>query len=177
MDVEAVAGSGADLLETYVPYKLYIAAAAVAHLIASTYAREFDLSLPEWRIVAALGARGELSQQAAADLVLLDKMTASRACTRLEANGLLIKRKDPVDARVLLIRFTPKGRRFYDRLVPFARDMERKLFGQFDEAQVAQLEQMLATVRQNATDLISQAEASTAVARPKRERRPIPHSG
>jgi hypothetical protein len=55
--------------------------------------------------------------------------------------------------------------------------MERKLFGQFDEAQVAQLEQMLATVRQNATDLISQAEASTTVARPKRERRPIPHSG
>jgi DNA-binding MarR family transcriptional regulator len=175
MTAEVETSSGADLLETYGPYKLYTAAAAVAHLIASTYAREFDLSLPEWRIVAALGARGELSQQAAADLVLLDKMTASRACARLEANGLLSKRRDPVDARVLLIRFTPKGRRVYSRLVPFAREMEARLFGQFTPAQTADFERMLAQVRQNASERIAEAALSPRPAT-RRDRRPIPHS-
>jgi DNA-binding MarR family transcriptional regulator len=175
MEAEGGAGSEKDLLETYIPYKLYIAAAAVAHLIATTYAREFDLTLPEWRIFAALGTRGELSQKAAADLVLLDKMTASRACARLLANGLISKRKDPVDARALLIRFTPKGRRFYDRLVPFAREMESKLFGQFDNGEVARLDQMLTEIRKNATSLMQAAEAAGTRGR-KRDRRPIPHS-
>jgi hypothetical protein len=53
--------------------------------------------------------------------------------------------------------------------------MESKLFGQFDNGEVARLDQMLTEIRKNATSLMQAAEAAGTRGR-KRDRRPIPHS-
>jgi hypothetical protein len=41
-------------LHDYLPYRLSIAANAVSRLIARSYERQFNLNIPQWRLLAVL---------------------------------------------------------------------------------------------------------------------------
>ena len=49
------------VLERFVPYRLSILSNRVSRAIAARYAKAFDLTIPEWRVIAVLGRRPGLT--------------------------------------------------------------------------------------------------------------------
>ncbi|MCR6644506.1 MAG: MarR family winged helix-turn-helix transcriptional regulator [Terricaulis sp.] len=75
------------VLEQFLPYRLSILSNRVSRAIAARYAKAFDLTIPEWRIIAVLGRSPGLSAKDIAEATEMDKVAVSRAVARLSAAG------------------------------------------------------------------------------------------
>ena len=82
----------------------------------ATYARLFDLTLPECRVIGVTGAMGPAPQGAVCREAELEKAHGSRLVGRLVGRGLLERRADPADGRAAVLALTPEGRRVHRAL-------------------------------------------------------------
>jgi len=80
----------------------------------------FDLTLPEWRIIAHLAARSDVSVQTLAGLTGMDKAQASRTVTSLALSNMITREDDPSDGRAVLVRLTDKGQALYEQIAPIS---------------------------------------------------------
>lgn len=74
------------------------------------HARDHQLTLPQWRVLAQLSHNDDLSQVTLAGLVESDPMTLSGIIQRLETRNAVERVPNPADSRAKLIRLTPEGR-------------------------------------------------------------------
>lgn len=107
-------------LSAFLPYQLAVAAARVSKGFADRYRAEFGLSIPEWRVLAHLAGDDAVSVREIHARVDMDKSKVSRAAARLEEAGLIEKRENAADRRLLDMRLTDKGRDLIGRIVPIA---------------------------------------------------------
>jgi DNA-binding MarR family transcriptional regulator len=107
-------------LSAFLPYELAVASARISRAFAERYRAEFGLSIPEWRVLAHLAAAGSVSVREIHARVDMDKSKVSRAAARLEEAGLIEKRENPADRRLLDMRLTEKGRALMARILPIA---------------------------------------------------------
>ena len=114
-------------LSDFLPYQLAAAAERMSRDFAERYRRAFDISVPEWRVLAHLSQSGEVSVRDIEARVAMDKSKVSRAAARLEATGLIEKRGDPKDRRLLDMRLTDKGRDLMARITPIAETYQTEL--------------------------------------------------
>lgn len=114
-------------LQEFFPYQLAQLAEAVSRSVASVYADRFGLSRDEWRILAALAEQGQMK---ATDLIphtSLDKMQVSRALTKLEQAGLILRQPSSDDARARIVKPTAQLRRLYKKIEPMVQEREAYL--------------------------------------------------
>lgn len=114
-------------LGEFLPYQLAVAAARVSKGFADRYRAEFGLTIPEWRVLAHLAQAGTVSVREIQARVDMDKSKVSRAAARLEAAGLVEKRGNAGDRRLLDMRLTDAGRALFARIVPIARGYEAEV--------------------------------------------------
>ena len=118
-------------LSAFLPYQLAVAAARVSKDFAVRYRAEFGLSIPEWRVMAHLAGGDAVSVREIHARVDMDKSKVSRAAARLETAGLIEKRENAGDRRLLDMRLTPKGQALIARIMPiadgFQADLEARL--------------------------------------------------
>lgn len=107
-------------LSAFLPYQLAVASARVSKGFAERYRAEFGLSIPEWRVLAHLAQSGAVSVREIHARVDMDKSKVSRAAARLESAGLIEKRENAEDRRLLDMRLTDKGRDLIARIMPIA---------------------------------------------------------
>lgn len=107
-------------LAAFLPYQLAVASSRVSKAFAERYRAEFGLSIPEWRVLAHLAQSGSVSVREIHARVDMDKSKVSRAAASLEAAGLIEKRENPDDRRLLDMRLTASGRALITRIVPIA---------------------------------------------------------
>ena len=107
-------------LANFLPYQLAVASARMSREFAELYRAEFGLTIPEWRVLAHLAQSGVVSVREIQARVEMDKSKVSRAATRLETSGLIAKRENPADRRLLEMSLTDKGRDLIARIVPIA---------------------------------------------------------
>lgn len=107
-------------LSAFLPYQLAVASSRVSKAFAERYRAEFGLTIPEWRVLAHLAQSGSVSVREIHARVDMDKSKVSRAAARLEAAGLIEKRDNPEDRRLLDMRLTDKGQEMMARIVPVA---------------------------------------------------------
>lgn len=81
-----------------------------------------EASLPVWRALWVLTARGPLRPSELADALNVSAATAGRIGTRLASENLAERYKDPSDARSVLVRITPKGQAALDSAVARQRE-------------------------------------------------------
>jgi len=72
--------------------------------------RGFDITPVQYSLMTALAARGELEQNSLALEIGLERTSVAEVVPRLQARGLLQRRRSRHDGRVKLIRLTPSGR-------------------------------------------------------------------
>jgi DNA-binding MarR family transcriptional regulator len=141
------------VLEEFLPYRLSILSNRISRAIARRYAKAFDLTIPEWRVIAVLGRRSGLTAKEIAEATEMDKVAVSRAVARLAAAKRLAARPDPTDARRQLLSLTREGENVHARVAPLALASERQLLSALDARERAQLDALLDRLLTAATTL------------------------
>ncbi|MBV8652799.1 MAG: winged helix-turn-helix transcriptional regulator [Alphaproteobacteria bacterium] len=137
-------------LERFLPYRLSVLTNRISTAIARVYAKRFDLTVPEWRVMAVLGRFGAMSANSVCDRTAMDKVRVSRAVARLAASGRLMRRIDADDRRRSVLALTGEGRAVYDEIGPLALAVEARLLMPLDGADRADLDRLLAKLEARA---------------------------
>ena len=115
-------------LSTFLPYQLAVVSSRISREFAERYKAEFGLTIPEW--LAHLAQSDAVSVREIHARVDMDKSKVSRAAARLESAGLIEKRENAEDRRLLDMRLTSRGRDLIARIVPIADSYQAELVAQ-----------------------------------------------
>jgi DNA-binding MarR family transcriptional regulator len=129
-------------LDSYLPYLLNRAGARIAASF-SEEVRPLGATLQMWRVLAALreqdGRRmGDLSATTS-----IEVSTLTRLIDGMEKKGLVARRRDPQDARAIVLHVAPAGRRLTQRIVPIAERYETVALAGFNSAETRTLKAAL----------------------------------
>lgn len=136
--------AGVLALERFLPYRLSVLSNTVSGAIAAQYSDRFDLSIPEWRVMAVLGRFPGLSAVEVAERTAMDKVQVSRAVNRLMKAKRLQRLTDAADGRVRRLSLSPKGQAVYAQIVPVAQSFETRLEEALTDAERKALDALLA---------------------------------
>lgn len=130
-------------LERFLPYRLSVLSNLVSGTIADAYQRRFDLTNPEWRVIAVLSRYPGLSAAEVGELTRMDAVAVSRAVARLLRAGRLRRAVSPLDRRRSVLSVSPAGAAVYREVAPVALGYERELLGALSASQRAVLDRAL----------------------------------
>jgi len=115
-------------LEKFLPYRLSVLAQLVSESLHDLYADPFELSVTQWRVMAALGRFAPLTASDVGQRIVMDKVAVSRAVASLMKRGLVERATDLDDRRRASLRMTEKGRTVHAQIVPMALKYEADLY-------------------------------------------------
>ena len=90
---------------------------ATGHAFTRFYKPRLDalgLTYPQYLVMIVLWERDDLTVTALGARLFLDSGTITPLVKRLEARGLVVRRRDEQDERQVRILLTPEGRKLYD---------------------------------------------------------------
>jgi DNA-binding MarR family transcriptional regulator len=135
--------SGRIDLERFVPFRLNRLAAEVSRALARVYGERFGIDVPEWRIIATLGDRGQARAQDIALSTRMHKSVVSRAVARLIELGWVARTANARDRREAPLSLTGTGRDIYAELVPIVLDYQDRLLGGLSDGERRTFERLL----------------------------------
>jgi DNA-binding MarR family transcriptional regulator len=130
-------------LERFLPYRLSVLSNTISQAIAREYARRFDLSVTEWRVIAVLGRFAGISASEVAEHTAMDKVAVSRAVNSLIETGRVKRATHGDDRRRSVLDLSAKGRKVYDEIAPRALAYERLLLDALDADERRWLDRIL----------------------------------
>lgn len=107
-------------LQSFLPYKAALLASIVSEQFATRYSSEFGITVYEWRVIAHLRDDEALSVRDISQRANMDRAAVTRAVFRLESKGLVVKRTDPDDRRLVQLTLTADGRDMFESIKPLA---------------------------------------------------------
>jgi MarR family transcriptional regulator, organic hydroperoxide resistance regulator len=138
-------------LASYLPYLVNRLGARLAAGFSAEVAR-FGVSLPEWRVLAALWPDHARPQIEIAALTAIEVSTLSRLLAGMEVRGLLERTRSTDDARVVAVTASAKGRETTRAILPLAQRYEVMATGGLSAAEVKRLKSLLTRVFANLPD-------------------------
>jgi DNA-binding MarR family transcriptional regulator len=129
-------------LEDYLPYLLNRAGARIATAFGEEV-RQLGASLQMWRVLAALRARDGRRMGELADTTSIELSTLTRLVDGMERKGLVLRRRDTRDARVVTLHATASGKRMTQKILPIAERYETVALEGFSEAEATLLKTAL----------------------------------
>ena len=132
---------------TYLPYHLTFPVGAVSRALAGAMYSRFGLKSAHWRIMALLGTKGPVSTRELALFLSTEKSAVSRATTELISRGFVLRVMHPVDRRLLMLHFSPKGKRLFEQMGAVALEFEDALLQQVSPEEIAVLDAVLAKLK------------------------------
>ncbi|MGF1607637.1 MAG: MarR family winged helix-turn-helix transcriptional regulator [Rhodothalassiaceae bacterium] len=130
-------------LAEFLPYRLSVLSNTVSRAIAESYEQRFNLSLPEWRVMAVLAETPDISAGEVAQRTAMDKVAVSRAVKRLLKAGRIERHTAPTDRRRSVLALSYDGESIYRQIVPLAQAYEDRLLAVLSEADKAALKAIL----------------------------------
>ncbi len=140
-------------LTRYLPYLINRTGVRIATAFGDVL-RDHGVTLPMWRVLAALDhADGQRISDLAA-LISIDVSTLSRILDAMQEKGLVERRRGKGgDARVVTVHGTKAGHALTGKLIPFARHYEDVALRGFTPAETEALKAMLVRVYGNVAAL------------------------
>ncbi|AOJ74044.1 MarR family transcriptional regulator [Burkholderia ubonensis] len=133
-------------------YRLHVLTKRSDRGIGEVYRDKLGISLPEARVIAAVGAFGPFSIMDLARHTNLDKSQASRAAEALLQQGLLERSASEADGRIVLIALTPDGRALHRKIMPIVRKWNDGLLGCLSDSERNTFERLLEKVLSHALE-------------------------
>ncbi len=125
--------------------------------VARTVGRAFDDalaeaggSLPVWLVLVNLKARPESSQREIADAIGVKEATLSHHLNVMDADGLIVRRRDPANRRVHVVELTESGEAAFLRLRRAAVSFDRRLRSGMSDPEIGRLQGLLDRLAANA---------------------------
>lgn len=140
-------------LGSYVPFYL----SAISNRWTSTssriYLRRFGIGIVEWRVLAALAAKGQASSLDIVNLVGLDPASVSKAMRTLEANGRVAPVQGRFAGRTKPYHMTPDGIALFEAVREAARAREAQLLAGLSEAERGEFLRLLRKIHEGLPQL------------------------
>jgi DNA-binding MarR family transcriptional regulator len=111
--------------------------------LSKIYKQEFDITIPEWRVLAQLAEQQKLYSKDIGEITSMDKSKVSRAVKVLENKHYLIRQTDNKDNRAAYLSLTAQGEALYKKIAPKALQWEKQLIGVLDVSEHRDLMKML----------------------------------
>ena len=116
---------------------------------AATALGAIGMHVGQENLVYRLAAEEGVSQAQLADALCLDASTVTKMLLRLERDGVVERRADAADARVLRVYLPPRGEALVGPVLDVWRRMEERITRGMSEAEVLQLRRLLLRVQSN----------------------------
>ena len=101
---------------------MMLAARALIGIAAQSVAEvEDQVTLPQLRVLVLIESRGTLNLNRLAEAMGVHPSNATRACDRLVATGLLLRRESTTDRRNLVLELTDRGKDLVDSVIAHRR--------------------------------------------------------
>jgi DNA-binding MarR family transcriptional regulator len=130
-------------LEDFLPYRLSVLSNTVSTTVARAYDKRFNVSIPEWRVIAIVGRFPGLSAVEVAERTLMDKVAVSRAVTKLIKNGRIDRDFADADKRRSILNLSEDGKILHDEIAELALRFESDLLQGFSAEEIADLNQLM----------------------------------
>ena len=130
-------------LQTFLPYVLNNLAERVSAGLSGIYVDEYQLSIPEWRVVANLAEHRTLNARQIVAFTTMEKSKVSRAVSSLSERGLITQRRAEGDNRAKDLTLTDEGLALYRSIVPRVLDWERELLAEMSPGEYRDLMHLL----------------------------------
>lgn len=140
-------------LNRFIPYRLNNLAERVSVALSRIYSREFDVSIPEWRILATLAEQPDMLAKEIAAQTHMDKVKVSRAVNALDRKSCLLKQKDASDSRAVLLSLNERGMSLYHSIAEKAIEWEVALLEDLKETDKEVLFELLDHLDQRVSDI------------------------
>lgn len=140
-------------LEHFLPYRISVLANTLSASLAGFYATRYDLSPPEWRVIAVLAQNPGLTAAGVVTRTAMDKVAVSRAVARLLRQGRLSRRQSTEDRRCTSLELTRAGHALYRDVAPQALAYERDLLRTLPRADQERLDVILDLLTRRAREL------------------------
>ena len=127
------------------PFLLNRAGAAIGELFSHELRRD-DLTLPMYRVLAALAEQGDRRLIDLSALTNIEATTLSRMTVGLEHRGLITRHRPRDNLRVMLVGLTAEGRVLAHRLIARGVFYENVAVGDFDAGELTVLKDQLTRI-------------------------------
>lgn len=114
-------------LSEFLPFRLNRLADALSLEVMQVYRQRYDLSRPEWRVLAHLGSVDSTTASELIGLTAMDKVKTSRAIAALENRGWTVRQTDANDRRIAHVSLTEDGRAALNVLTPLMLSAEGRV--------------------------------------------------
>lgn len=114
---------------------------------------ELGLFAGQEQVVQALAAEGQMTMGELASILRVRPPTASKTVSRLAALGLVERRAEPDDARVVRVSLTAEGLAKADAIASLWEDVESELLGDFDSKDRKRLRKLLRRIARNLAEV------------------------
>ena len=132
-------------LDSYLPH--------LVNRLGQRFVSEFTPSLADagidvqmWRVLSVLHRFGDLPVGALSELTSINLSTLSRLAGRMDAKGLVLRRRDDADSRTVNIHLTPEGKHATEELIPKAVALEARATVGLSPSEIETLRQLLQRV-------------------------------
>lgn len=149
------------MLNLFIPYRMVNLATNISNACSKIYKNEFDITVPEWRILARLAEHDRLNAKDVGHVTFMDKSKVSRAVKSLDDKGYLLREKDQKDNRANYLSLTEEGGSMYQQIAPKALDWEKRLISVLDASEYRDLMRILEKLDQQV--LIMETEAKKSI--------------
>jgi MarR family transcriptional regulator, transcriptional regulator for hemolysin len=110
---------------------------------------EAGASLPAWAVLSCVIAEDGLSQRELAERMGIEGATLTRHLDRLEADGLIARRRDPADRRIVRVSPTAAAGPLHARMAAVAARLDADLVAGLSPEEVAGLRRLLVRLMTN----------------------------
>lgn len=141
------------VLDQFFPFRLSVTTNVVSDVIARAYEALFDLSIPEWRVLAVVAEQDGVTQQGICTATRMDKVTVSRATIALVNRALVNRAQNRADRRSRLLALTKEGRSLYAQVAPKALELEERIFSSFARDDLDRFMDMLRAIEARALEI------------------------
>lgn len=140
-------------LDRFVPYRLSVLSNLVSSAIAGAYAERFALTIPEWRVIAALGEQPGMSAADVAARTAMDKVAVSRAVAALLRARRIVRTQSKHDRRRSVLRLSRAGATLYAQVTPDVLEYEAALLATLERGERQALDRLLGKLTRRAHEL------------------------
>lgn len=130
-------------LRHFLAYRMVNLARLLSDSLSQVYLQKFQLTIPEWRILATLAEHHSLNAKQIGAMTFMDKTKVSRAVSQMSDTGYLQKIRDEQDQRAIHLSLSQRGYDLYYRIVPHILDWETQLL---DNISAPEYRDLLATL-------------------------------
>jgi DNA-binding MarR family transcriptional regulator len=109
----------------------------------------YGITPPQWGALVRLSERDGQSLSEIGARALFDGPTMTGIVDRLEGSGLVERRRDSVDRRVINLYLTERGRSLIESLPHIGADTDASLLSDMDEHEIARFRDLLRKVIEN----------------------------